>query len=227
MEMQCKDEPMPFGKLFKQGAEGRIFESIFMGRRAIVKERFSKKYRHPILDSKLTIKRLYGEARSMTKARRLGVATPTLFALDSELHTLTFEYIDGPSVKEVLLQAGSIPGYGEQIEDIAVQIGRAVGQLHDGGLVHGDLTTSNMIIHGDSKQLILIDFGLSFTSTLPEDKAVDLYVLERALLSMHSSSGNVMERVLASYRKSSKQWSATLNKLAQVRLRGRKRTMVG
>ena len=39
---------------------------------------------------------------------------------------------------------------------------------------------------------VLIDFGLSFTSTLPEDKAVDLYVLERALLSMHSSCGNVV-----------------------------------
>lgn len=41
---------------------------------------------------------------------------------------------------------------------------------------------------------VLIDFGLSFTSTLPEDKAVDLYVLERALLSMHSSCGNVVSQ---------------------------------
>jgi len=36
----------------------RVFESSFVGRRSIVKERFSKKYRHPTLDSKLTIKRL-------------------------------------------------------------------------------------------------------------------------------------------------------------------------
>jgi len=227
MEIECEEKQFPSGQLVKQGAEARIFECNFLGRRAIIKERFSKKYRHPILDSKLTLKRLYGEARCMAKARKLGVATPTLFALDSELHTLTLEYIEGLSVKDVFLQPGSLTGYEEQIEDIAQQIGKAVGLLHDGGLVHGDLTTSNMIIHQDSKQLVLIDFGLSFTSTLPEDKAVDLYVLERALLSMHSSSGNVMERVLASYRKSSKQWSATLNKLGQVRLRGRKRTMVG
>lgn len=44
---------------------------------------------------------------------------------------------------------------------------------------------------------MLIDFGLSFTSTLPEDKAVDLYVLERALLSMHSSCGNVVSSVIS------------------------------
>jgi len=74
---------------------------------------------------------------------------------------------------------------------------------------------------------VLIDFGLSFTSTIPEDKAVDLYVLERALISMHSSCGDVMEKIMAAYRKASKRWCSTQNKLAQVRQRGRKRTMVG
>ena len=33
---------------------------------------------------------------------------------------------------------------------------------------------------------VLIDFGLSFNSTIPEDKGVDLYVLERAFTSAHS-----------------------------------------
>lgn len=213
--------------LIKQGAEARVFESTFVGRRCIVKERFSKKYRHPSLDSKLTLKRLNAEARCMTKARRLGVSTPGLYAVDPVQHTLTFEYVEGPSVKDIFLEFGLHGIVEEQLEDIALQIGNAIGKLHDGGLIHGDLTTSNMLIRSGKNQLVLIDFGLSFTSTLPEDKAVDLYVLERALLSMHSSCGNVMDRILSAYRKSSKQWSSTLNKLAQVRQRGRKRTMVG
>ncbi|KAK4273105.1 hypothetical protein QN277_021567 [Acacia crassicarpa] len=213
--------------LLKQGAEARVFESDFVGRRSVVKERFSKKYRHPILDSKLTLKRLNAEARCMTKARRLGVCTPVLYAVDPVSHTLTFEFVEGPSVKDVFLEFG-LHGINEkQLDDIASQIGDAIGKIHDGGLIHGDLTTSNMLLRNGTNQLVLIDFGLSFTSTLPEDKAVDLYVLERALLSMHSSCGNVMDRILAAYRKSSKQWSSTLNKLAQVRQRGRKRTMVG
>lgn len=216
-----------FSVLLKQGAEARVFESEFLGRRSIVKERFSKKYRHPSLDSKLTLKRLNAEARCMTKARRLGVRTPTLYAVDPELHTLTFEFIEGLSVKDVLLGFGYNGIVQEQLDDIATQIGSYIGRLHDGGLVHGDLTTSNMIIQKETNQLVLIDFGLSFISTLPEDKAVDLYVLERALLSMHSSCGSVMDLILAAYRKSSKTWCATLNKLAQVRQRGRKRTMVG
>nr|GMD88543.1 EKC/KEOPS complex subunit bud32-like [Ipomoea batatas] len=213
--------------LIKQGAEARVFESTFVGRRSIVKERFSKKYRHPTLDSKLTLKRLNAEARCMTKARRLGVATPVLYAVDPILHSLTFEYVEGPLVKDILLGFGSSGIDEERIADIAFQIGNAIGKIHDGGLVHGDLTTSNMLMRSATNQLVLIDFGLSFTSTLPEDKAVDLYVLERALLSMHSSCGNVMDRILSAYKKSSKQWSSTLNKLAQVRQRGRKRTMVG
>lgn len=213
--------------LFKQGAEARVFESTFLGRRSIVKERFSKKYRHPVLDAKLTLKRLNAEARCMTKARRLGVPTPALYAMDPLLHSLTFEYVEGAAVKEVLLTFGEHGVTEEKLDDLATQIGDAIGKLHDGGLIHGDLTTSNMLIKSGTNQLVLIDFGLSFTSTLPEDKAVDLYVLERALLSMHSSCGNVMDRILSAYRKSSKQWSATLNKLAQVRQRGRKRTMVG
>ncbi|XP_066375560.1 pentatricopeptide repeat-containing protein At5g61370, mitochondrial-like [Miscanthus floridulus] len=216
-----------FGVLLKQGAEGRVFASTFVGRKCVIKERFSKKYRHPLLDSKLTLKRLNAEARCMTKARRLGVPTPVLYAVDPLLHTLTFEYVDGLSVKDILLGFGSDGVNEEHLNDIATQIGNAIGKLHDGGLVHGDLTTSNMIIKNSNNQLVLIDFGLSFTSTIPEDKAVDLYVLERALISMHSSCGDVMEKILAAYRKASKQWCSTQNKLAQVRQRGRKRTMVG
>lgn len=213
--------------LLKQGAEARVFESTFVGRRSIVKERFSKKYRHPSLDTKLTLKRLNAEARCLTKARRLGISTPVLYAVDPVQHTLTFEYVVGPSVKDVFLEFGLHGVVEEQMGNIATQIGDAIAKLHDGGIIHGDLTTSNMLLRSGTNELVLIDFGLSFTSTLPEDKAVDLYVLERALLSMHSTCGNMMDRILTAYRRSSKQWSSTLNKLAQVRQRGRKRTMVG
>ena len=39
---------------------------------------------------------------------------------------------------------------------------------------------------------VLIDFGLSFTSTIAEDKGVDLYVLERAFTSAHSAAGPIV-----------------------------------
>ena len=131
------------------------------------------------------------------------------------------------------------------LKEASALIGSTLAVLHDGGLVHGDLTTSNMILRqneneGGKRDLLLIDFGLSFNSALAEDKAVDLYVLERALLSLHSAHeglvsaaswtvnghrgtqplllpdvGCQMEAVLATYTRSSRYWSATLNKLAQ------------
>ncbi|XP_066341722.1 uncharacterized protein [Miscanthus floridulus] len=225
-----QEQEHDFGVLLKQGVEPQkgVFALTFVGQKCVIKEQFSKMYRHPLLDSKRDMKRLNAEARCMTKARRLGVPTPVLYAVDPLLHTLTFEYVDGLSVKDILLGFGSDGVNEERLNDIATQIGNAVGKLHDGGLVHGDLTTSNMIIKNSNNQLVLIDFGLSFTSTIPEDKAVDLYVrLERALISMHSSCGDVMEKILAAYRKAWKQWCSTQNKLAQVRQQGRKRTMVG
>ncbi|KAJ3683656.1 hypothetical protein LUZ60_013883 [Juncus effusus] len=226
-DSHSRSADLDLGVLLKQGAEARVFEADFVGRKCIVKERFSKKYRHPILDSKLTLKRLNAEARCMTKARKLGVRTPILYGIDSVVHSLTFEFIEGPSIKEILLDFGSNGVNQEILNDISTQIGVSIAKLHDGGLIHGHLTTSNMIMNKHTNQLVLIDFGLSFTSTLPEDKAVDLYVLERALISMHSSCADIIEKIFAAYRKNSKQWSATMNKLAQVRQRGRKRTMVG
>ncbi|TVU09502.1 hypothetical protein EJB05_42978, partial [Eragrostis curvula] len=223
-----QEQQKDFGVLLKQGAEGRVFVSTFVGRKCVIKERFSKKYRHPLLDSKLTLKRLNAVRSSVhDQSKTAWCSYPSSLCCRSTQHTLTFEYVDGLSVKDILLGFGSNGVNEERLIDIATQIGNAVGKLHDGGLVHGDLTTSNMIIKNSNNQLVLIDFGLSFTSTIPEDKAVDLYVLERALISMHSSCGDVMEKILAAYRKASKQWCATTNKLAQVRQRGRKRAMIG
>jgi TP53 regulating kinase-like protein len=149
-------------------------------------------------------------------------------------------------------------------------VGRHVAALHDGGLVHGDLTTSNLLVrakpaggkHGDGEQeheeeeeVVVIDFGLATNSGTAEDKAVDLFVLERALTAAHaiaathgvdgdgaSVAGGPAEAkhgpaahcpdalfaaMLAAYRQHCRGWRPTLAKFAEVRLRGRKRSMVG
>lgn len=194
------------------------------------KERFQKKYRHADLDARLTARRLHGEARSMLKARKLGMRTPALFAVDDATRSLVMEFVAGASVKDILLEPPPSDPRSEaagRLSALAGAIGRTVAQLHDGGLVHGDLTTSNMLVASDGGAIVLIDFGLSANSVLPEDKAVDLYVLERALLSLHSEHEGFMEDVLAAYRQVSRFWSPVHNKLAQVRQRGRKRVMMG
>ncbi|EMP35735.1 TP53-regulating kinase [Chelonia mydas] len=101
--------------------------------------------------------------------------------------------------------------------------------MHDDDLIHGDLTTSNMLLRPPVEELdlVLIDFGLSFISGLPEDKGVDLYVLEKAFLSTHPNTDTLFEALLKKYSTTSKKSSPVIKKLDEVRLRGRKRSMVG
>lgn len=114
---------------------------------------------------------------------------------------------------------------------LAQDIGKILAKMHDEDVVHGDLTTSNMLLRqasGDGKsELVLIDFGLSFYSALPEDKGVDLYVLEKAFLSTHPNTEELFQKLLKSYTESSKKAPSVIKKLDEVRMRGRKRSMVG
>jgi TP53 regulating kinase-like protein len=199
----------------------------FCGAPAILKQRFSKRYRHPDLDTALTTARVRGEARALLRARRLGVRAPALLFVDAEASTLYLERVEGVTLKEVL--RGGVPP--ERAAALAAAVGRAVAALHDGGLVHGDLTTSNLIVPAnDACAVVVIDFGLAAHTTLAEDRAVDLYVLERALAAAHAGDGAadaLFDAVKAAYRHHARCWCAVLNKFAEVRLRGRKRSMVG
>ena len=90
-------------KLISQGAEGRIYVSELFGQKCLVKERFPKRYRVPILDEKLTKQRLMQEAKSMDRVRRLGVATPGLYLVDQKERKLYVEYLsDAMTVKQFL-----------------------------------------------------------------------------------------------------------------------------
>ena len=61
---------------------------------------------------------------------------------------------------------------------------------------------------------VLIDFGLSYHSSLVEDKAVDLYVLERAFASTHPDSEPLFASVLTAYaRRLGTEWPALSRRL--------------
>ena len=76
---------------------------MFSGRRAIVKQRVRKTWRHPVLDEKLTKRRLLQEARCLYKCRKAGVTTPTLFSVDADNDRIYMEEIIGQSVKSFLI----------------------------------------------------------------------------------------------------------------------------
>jgi len=115
-----------------------------------------------------------------------------------------------------------------RLKALGHEIGVTVGKLHAADIIHGDLTTSNILVKKGTQDLVLIDFGLSHMDDTTEDKGVDLYVLERALASTHSSIPWIFDDVLEGYKRANiKDGVQVLRKLDEVRLRGRKRTMVG
>ncbi|KAK6748183.1 hypothetical protein RB195_001045 [Necator americanus] len=218
----------------RQGAEARIYMCTYLGKPAIMKERFVKKYRHSALDHRLNKVRMRNELKGMVKAQELGIPTPTIFFVDSHKNRIIMERIEGCTANHWIESRRLSENSSEQFLSDNMEFGNALGEaiakMHLGNLVHGDLTTSNVILKDDNfRRPIFIDFGLaSLGKVLPEDKGVDLYVLERAMISTHIDSEQVFESVLEGYRSfNNKQGDAVLKKLDEIRLRGRKRDMTG
>ncbi|XP_016351659.1 TP53-regulating kinase-like [Sinocyclocheilus anshuiensis] len=219
-------------QMIKQGAEARVYRGTFLGRSVIIKERFPKLYRHPEVDEKLTRRRTTQEVRSILRCRRAGISAPVVYFVDYTTHCIFLEdIIHSVSVRDHIASAQASEQNPQHLQTLADKIGEILAQMHDEDVIHGDLTTSNMLLvsgaEDQNMKLVLIDFGLSYISALPEDKGVDLYVLEKAFLSTHPRTETLFERLLKSYSASSKKSSAVIKKLDEVRLRGRKRSMVG
>jgi TP53 regulating kinase and related kinases len=180
------------------------------------------------------------------KCRKAGVLTPTIFDVDIPNLCIIFEFISGTTLKEFISQTDDRG----QLLEMARLVGNAIGRVHAADIVHGDLTSSNLMVSFSSvpddqtPRVHLIDFGLGMTRPAIEDKAVDLYVLERALISTHPGSEYLVshsllllsltaslslqtEAVLQSYREAWGKSEAVLQRLEQVRQRGRKRDMIG
>lgn len=175
-----------------------------------------------------------------------------MVALDWEAGWLGLEWIPGRTVKEVLREKERRDeGTDESVKGLMGRIGRAVGRLHEVGVVHGDLTTSNLMVRQEENvsgsggveekvmdlslapkdelqgEIIIIDFGLAVQTVQDEDRAVDLYVLERAFGSTHPQAEGLFPEVLKVYGDSFKGAKTVLRKLDDVRLRGRKKSMLG
>uniref|UniRef100_A0A5F9C4S6 non-specific serine/threonine protein kinase n=1 Tax=Oryctolagus cuniculus TaxID=9986 RepID=A0A5F9C4S6_RABIT len=159
-----------------------------------------------------------------------GICAPVVFFVDYASNCLYMEEIEGSvTVRDYIQSTLDSGGTPQSLCGLAKAIGQVLARMHDEDLIHGDLTTSNMLLKPPAEQLsiVLIDFGLSFVSGLPEDKGVDLYVLEKAFLSTHPNTEPVFEAFLKSYASASRKARPVLKKLDEVRLRGRKRSMVG
>jgi len=215
--MRLEDAILEKGDHIRTGAEARIFHGSFLGIDAIVKDRYPRTYRVKELDENLRRKRVRSEARLLMEARELGLNTPHLLDLDLENCVIIMEYLPYPSLKEVLqresgrlqgetgeevsrndkigmISEGGIYGY---ITFLIREAGRLVGTLHTNDIIHGDLTTSNILVN--DRELWFIDFGLAEKTAEIEVKGVDLHVFSEAFESTHSVLLQLLEDFFRGY----------------------------
>ncbi|KAF7240892.1 EKC/KEOPS complex subunit TP53RK [Varanus komodoensis] len=229
-EPEVTPPPLEGLQLIQQGAEARVYRGQFLGRPTVMKLRFPKRYRHPVLEERLSRKRTAQEARSLLRCRRAGISAPVVYFVDYVSNCIYLEDVVGSTTaRDYIISEQQSGNSANNLILLAEKIGEILAQMHDEDLVHGDLTTSNMLLRppAEKLELVLIDFGLSFISALPEDKGVDLYVLEKAFLSTHPNTEVLFEALLKKYSAASKKSVPVIKKLDEVRLRGRKRSMVG
>ncbi len=194
-----------------QGAEAVLFKD----EDTIIKERFSKKYRLPQIDDSLRKFRTRREAKILSKLNEVNFPAPNLKSFCDERMNIIMDFLPGEKLREVLLR-------GDDYQQLAEEIGERVGKLHGENIIHGDLTTSNMIQHEETGEINLIDFGLSFFSDKTEDKAVDLFLLERALESTHYQFyPEIFARVLEGYKRAYPEAGTILERFKAVEKRGR------
>ncbi len=165
--------------LLKKGAEASLYLEEWQGRKVIMKRRLPKTYRLSTLDETIRTQRTMHEPQTIHRAKEAGVPTPTIYLVDIANANIIMEFIEGKQVKQVLNNLS----HAERMS-LCRHIGKLIGCLHSYDIVHGDLTTSNMILAPHGK-VIFVDFGLSERSSELEARGVDLNLMKRALQSTH------------------------------------------
>ncbi len=165
--------------LIKKGAEAELFLETWCEKNVIIKKRTPKSYRLSELDLKLRSYRTIHEAMLIHQAKLVGIPTPLIYFVDTKNSTIIMEYIIGKQLKELANESSKV-----KLKSLFIQIGIIIGKLHTSGIIHGDLTTSNLIIDHQNR-IFFIDFGLGKKSQELEDRSVDLFLLKRSLNSTH------------------------------------------
>ena len=200
-----------------QGAEAKICLSRYMDFDVVKKRRLNKSYRINEIDNRLIFYRTKEESKLMTEARKYGVSVPIIFDVDTQKGIITMEYLHGKRIKDIL------NGLSEKERvRICKMIGESIAKLHNNNIIHGDITTSNMIFQDN--RIHFIDFGLGEKNGEIEAKGVDLHVLMEAIESTHSRYSDCFNYVLEGYKnKLDNDANLVIRKIEDIVKRGRYR----
>lgn len=213
--------------LIEQGAESKIYLINNNLKKFILKYRFKKNYRIKELDKEIRKKRTIKEKRIINKLIINNIKVPQLFNINDILNNninnifnnnnndilnLSKEELNENCILMEFIEGG-FPDINNEFLELT---GKIIYNIHNIGIIHGDLTPSNFIQINSPLNFVLLDFGLSFNSNKIEDKAVDLYGFERSILSINYNID--INKLYLFYNNND-----VINKLNDIRKRGRKK----
>lgn len=201
-------------KTIQQGAEAHII----LDKNEIIKRRVKKSYRHPKIDEKIRKLRTRSETKLLEKASKI-IDIPKIKKVDEKNKEILMEFICGKKLSDSL-DSFSL----KKQKEICRTIGKNISKLHHENIIHGDLTTSNLIFVEKESKVFFIDFGLGFISQKIEDRAVDLHLLKQALEAKHYKNWEVLfEEITKGYNEGpiKKECQKIFERISAVEKRGR------
>ena len=194
-------------KIISQGAEAILIKKDDF----LIKRRVATGYRHPEIDLKLRKKRTKNEYKLLEKASKV-INIPEVTSVNENNYEIVMKFLYGKKLSEELEKM-------ENSLEICYEIGKNAALLHNKSIIHGDLTTSNMIF---SEKLYFIDFGLGFISDKAEDKATDMHLLKQAFESKHFERWKeYYENAVKGYKEHGNDAKRVIERLEKVEARGR------
>jgi TP53 regulating kinase-like protein len=199
------------------GAESIIYRLEQWGRTILLKHRPQKPYLLKEIDDFLRTSRTSKECKMLTVARNLGVPTPTVYWIDVHNHSIAMECLQGKQLKQLVAELAA-----DRLQEITSDFGKLIGLLHLGGVVHGDPTTSNVIVN-QKGNMWLVDFGLAEMNATVEMKGVDLHLMRRAFETTHWDFEPIMWRAALDGYKiiHTEETDQVLSRVEEIRERGR------
>ena len=185
------ENPWHPDRILHRGAEAVVESGRWFGSPAVRKVRVPKPYRHPALDATLGRARLISELRILQRARLEGLPVPGLLDADLSRSTIVMEHLEGiPLARPPRIEGGT--------DALLEAVGALIRRLHRMGVVHGDLSTSNLLVDADER-VSLLDFGLASTEFDVERYGIDLHVLDEVLEATHPEVEDAIDRVVDGY----------------------------
>lgn len=206
-------------KLLKLGAEARLTVKGDV----LTKHRIKKSYRLKQIDEPLRKQRTVREANLMERARRAKVNVPRILRVDKKISTIEMDLIKGQRIDLCLTE--------KNVE----KTGEGVGRLHEAGIIHGDLTTSNILVKGaqgrrgagaprrfSELRIYFIDFGLGEVSDSVEKRGVDIRVFKESINATKPKKLDaLMKAFWNGYKKKCEDWEQVQERLEKIEKRGR------